>query len=106
MATDSSKKMILVQQLGDAINANVIQLEHRKYPSLVIQGDSMSILVGMAQYAREQIEQGNSAALEEGIEELRSLEDLLRNYLIIYEQSLNENNIPFPYPGSYLERTR
>jgi hypothetical protein len=95
---------ITVRQLGNAVNANVIQLETRKFPSLVIQGDSMSILFGMAQYAREHIEQGDPAALEEGIEELRSLEELLLNYLVIYEQSLIESGIPLPYNGSYIEQ--
>ena len=107
MAESSSEpkgREIKVRQLGNAINANVIQLETRQFPSLVIQGDSMSILFGMAQYAREQMERGNPAALEEGIWELRSLEALLLNYLAIYEQSLNENGIPLPYNSSYIEQ--
>ena len=107
MAESSSApegREITVRQLGNAVNANVIQLETRKFPSLVIQGDSMSILFGMAQYARAQIELGNPAALEEGLGELHSLEELLLNYLAILEQSLNEHSIPLPYNGSYIER--
>lgn len=106
MSTHSSKKMILVQQLGGAVNANVIQLEHRRYPSLVIQGDSMSILYGMAQSAAANARAGTPEAFDECLDELTDLEELLRGYLIAYEQALLENDIPLPYVGSYVARTR
>ncbi len=99
-------KTITVQQLGDAVNANVIQLETRVFPSLVIQGDSMSVLYGMVRSALRNAQQATAATLEECVDELMGVEEILLGYLVVYEQrliqnSLIQNGIPLPYNVSY-----
>ena len=98
--------MILVERLGDTINANVIQLEELKFPSLVIQGDSMSILYSLAQSAAANARAGTPEAFDECLDEFAEIEGLLRGYLVAYDLALTENDIPLPYVGSYVARTR
>jgi hypothetical protein len=75
-------------------NDVVIRMPGRKFPGVLVQGDSLSVLVRLATAAQQL-----SARLDD--EELRDitveLSELLMNKLLWYEDALAKHGIRLPY---------
>lgn len=88
-------KTITVESLSDASNFAVIRLPERKHPALLIQGDSLRILLDLAQDIQRMVQNSTD-------EELRSTVDELTEQLSArvehYEQVLASEHLDLPYP--------
>jgi hypothetical protein len=85
---------IEVESLSTAVNAAVIRLPGRKSPAIVIQGDSLKILVDLASEIGRLSDGSDNLALQDTIAELRQT---LGCYISVYEETLRENGEPLPY---------
>jgi hypothetical protein len=72
----------------------VIRTTGRKFPGCVIQGDSLAILVDLAESIYERVK---DSADEDLAGEAAELKDLLSGRLSAYEKVLEEHNLEFPY---------
>lgn len=85
--------------LSSQTNATVIKLPSRRFPGLLIQGDSLRILYDLAEEARGLLARSNTSDVnfKEASDVLQELESLLRGYLLAYESALKINNMQLPY---------
>lgn len=88
-----------IEVFSQATNAGVIRMSGREIPGLVIQGDSLSILVSLAESISNQVKDMSN---EELVGEVNELYELLKIYLQHYEKVLNEHNIKLPYGSKSL----
>lgn len=79
---------------SEATNNAVVRAPGRRFPGVLIQGDSLSIMVQAVADLRTAIERG---ALEEAKEEADNLHEALRQRLLHYEQVLGAHGLPLPY---------
>ena len=84
---------IEVEQYAAATNAAVIRLPGRKFPGVVLQGDSLKVLPDCAEDVARLAEHA-SPDLKELIQELR---DHLQGYLRVYEDTLKTHGQALPY---------
>jgi hypothetical protein len=85
-----------VECLSTAVNAAVIRLPARRFPGVVIQGDSLKILADLvADVAR--LSHAENSALQDAISELSQN---VGGYLSVYEDALREHGEPLPYSTS------
>ena len=87
-------KKIEVELFANIVNNVVIRTPGRKFPGVVIQGDSLSILYSLAEEVCRLAHDTQSEELQDAACELA---DLLANRLQIYEDVLAQNNIKLPY---------
>jgi hypothetical protein len=80
--------------LETGANGAVVQLPERKYPGIVVQGDSLSILVSDVEELRESIAKKDEAEVAAS---LGSIERHLKERLEFYESVLAKHGIPLPY---------
>jgi len=83
-----------VDALTDQGNYAVIRLPERKFPGVLVQGDSLSILVANLRQSRDRLQQGEH---EDGIGWLIQVLDDLEAVQRTYEAALTEHSIPLPY---------
>ena len=90
-------KKIQVDIFSEAINCPVIKLETRRFPGVLIQGDSLSniysIIDELKSYQEKDTEPFDLADEAMGI---------LKNYLCEYEGVLKVHNVDLPFSGSAL----
>jgi hypothetical protein len=76
-------------------------MPNRNYPGVLIQGDSLHILLALAQKIRDrasEVSETATSADDETLYELsKELHTLLSGYIHIYEQTLALHNHPLPY---------
>lgn len=77
-----------VEIYSDETNRAVIRHPGRKFPGVLIQGDTLSGLCAMAEEASKEVGYN---------EELNSLRDALRGLLLHYKIVLGEHEIPLPF---------
>jgi hypothetical protein len=75
-------------------NGAVVQLPERKFPGVVIQGDSLSILVSEVEELRRSLEKNEES---EAIASLDLIERHLKERLAFYESVLAKHRIELPY---------
>lgn len=84
-----------LEVFSTASDAAVVRVPGRRFPGVVIQGDSLKILWDEVRTARER------ASSPEGREELAGtlehLEELLAGYLCVYEETLRAHGLELPY---------
>jgi len=85
-----------IEILDNAINAVVVKLPGRKFPGIVIQGDSLSILFSSARELKELCEKNGS---EEALDLALDLFNQLSIYIGYYEAVLTAHGIEKPYPS-------
>jgi hypothetical protein len=94
-------KTIEVQLLAEQVNSPVIHLPGRRYPGVLIQGDSLANLYSTANALKEQCENQHELGFADA--ELsglaHELTDLLKGYILQYEAALQAHNIELPYSG-------
>ena len=87
-------KKIEVASLSTAVNAAVIRLPGRKFPGVVIQGDSLKILVDLVAKIDRLSGRSDNPELQGTTSELRQTLD---RYIRVYEETLRANGEPLPY---------
>jgi hypothetical protein len=87
------KKETVVDIYAEETNFAVIKISSRKYPGVLIQGDSLYALLSTV---TDVIELFN-VDKEEAMEGLRYLYDELNWRVECYQEVLKENGEPFPY---------
>jgi hypothetical protein len=83
-----------VERLSSEPNAAVIRLPGRKFPGIVIQGDSLKILVDCVEDVSGLAERSGNLELQKSITELRTL---LKSYMKVYEEALRGSGQSLPY---------
>ena len=66
----------------------------QNFPGLLLQGEMLSILLGLARSVYEKSQKTSDTEL---IDASRELRDNLQNLVSHYEATLHRNNIPLPY---------
>lgn len=82
---------------SQATNRAVVKMPGRHFPGLVIQGDTLSSLLYLAESICEKSEKTSDVDL---FNESRELRDNLQQLLLHYEATLSKHNIPLPYSKS------
>jgi hypothetical protein len=85
---------ITVELFANIVNNVVLRTPGRKFPGVVIQGDSLSILYNLAEEVCRLAQDTQSKELQAAACELA---DLLAARLKVYEEVLAEHNIKLPY---------
>jgi hypothetical protein len=80
-----------ITRLTSTTNAIVVQLPERKYPGVVVQGDSLQNLHTLACEAQHQIQHGDIGECQSILEELR---DILGGYLQSYKEATETAKLP------------
>jgi hypothetical protein len=75
-------------------NGAVVQLPERKFPGIVVQGDSLSILVSDFEELKRNIAQKDESEIAAS---LHMIEHHLKERLDFYESVLTKHGIPLPY---------
>ena len=83
--------------LSRATNASVVQLPERRFPGIVIQGDSLSVLRNLAEQVLLGQNQGSRA-----YDDAAELFDKLNRYLQAYEETLRAHGLERPYEGPWI----
>ena len=87
-------KRIELEILSDTVNSPVLLVPGRKFPGVVIQGDSLKILLDLA----DDIEKANVAGdAEELRENIISLKNKLGGYVEEYEATMKAHGKQLPY---------
>ena len=82
--------------LQNGSNAAVVQLPDKQFPGVVIQGDSLSILMRQMMEVRKMVA-GNVDA-SKTTNEVDDVIDKLYGCIALYEIALENNGLPLPYP--------
>lgn len=86
-----------VEIYSDATNAAIVRVQGRKFPGVVIQGDTLNELVKVAQH----ISYSTSSTGEEELElDAKELAEQLTQLLEHYKLVLAEHNIELPFSPS------
>jgi hypothetical protein len=85
-----------VEVFEQAVNAWIVRTPGRKYPAVVVQGDSLNQLFGLAQAVLEGV-RADPSRREELLEDATALRDQLWSLLRAYEETLSEYGLPLPY---------
>jgi hypothetical protein len=94
MADDQDVERIELDVFSEASNQAIVRMPGRRFPGVVIQGDTLSGLVLDAKNILRELRAGN-----EPIQDARYLVERLTEYLDHYERTLAAHDIPLPYPS-------
>jgi hypothetical protein len=87
-------KTVSVDCLSEAPNYGVIRMPGRKYPALVVQGDSLRILLDLAQEIQGRVKDSSDEELRSTVDELM---EQLGSRVEHYEQVLAKEHMELPY---------
>jgi hypothetical protein len=86
-----------LEVFSEELNFAVVRMPGRRFPGCVIQGDSLSVLCGLARSIHNRLaSQGDDEASEDAAELLEKLTDRLEHY----EQVLAKHGIHLPHAKS------
>lgn len=83
-----------VEIYSDATNAAVLRRPGRRFPGVLVQGDSLYVL---CRQADEACKAAHGVFDEDAYDELDDLRNALWSYLTHYEVVLGEHQIPLPF---------
>ena len=83
-----------VEVFGSVPNAPIMRVSGRKYPGVLIQGDSLHNLLSLVQAIEGCIDAGDKVSAGETLNEVK---ELLQGYLAVYEKTLSEAGMSLPY---------
>jgi hypothetical protein len=86
-----------VSVLGDLVNSPVIHFPGRKFPGVLIQGDSLKSMADLVNEIRQQLTAGD---MEEASSVAEDLHGLLRSHLEIYQRAMESHGLELPYPSA------
>jgi|WetSurMetagenome_2_1015567.scaffolds.fasta_scaffold132311_3 hypothetical protein len=87
-------RRVEVEVFSEATNCPVVRMPGRKFPGVVLQGDSLSILLREADDLCQLSAKGDTAELAEAA---RYLRNLLSDYLKTYEETMRAHGLELPY---------
>jgi hypothetical protein len=87
-------KRVEIEMFSESVNCPVVRMPERMYPGVVLQGDSLAILRGMAEEVIELCQAGDRENLAAAAEMLR---EKLAGYVSAYEQAMEEHGLELPY---------
>ena len=90
----ASAERVELELYSKAVNAAVVRLPSRQFPGMVIQGDSLNMMLGLAEEVFERTRGAADSELSDVAEELR---DLLLGRVRHYEAVLKEHQLELPY---------
>jgi hypothetical protein len=85
---------IEIEVFSQVTNAAIVRMPTRRFPGVVIQGDSLHILYSLADTLVQLAAPHNDADLSGEAEGLR---DLLAGYVASYESVLKDHGLELPY---------
>ena len=88
-------KQIKIDVLSETVNCPVVQMPGRKFPGVVLQGDSLRILLGSAEVVQQLCSSVSNPDLSEAAASLR---EKLAGYVAGYEKAMMEAGRNLPYP--------
>lgn len=88
-------KQIQIDVLSETVNCPVVQMPGRKFPGVVLQGDSLRILLDSAEEVQQLCSSGSNADLSLAVASLR---EKLAGYVASYEKAMTEAGRNLPYP--------
>ena len=83
-----------LEVFSESSNYGIVRMPGRSFPGCVVQGDSLSILCGLALSIAKRAEKVADADFRD---EVAELVDLLLDRLRHYEQVLANHELPLPY---------
>jgi len=89
------------QILSHVPNSGIVQLPGRRFPGIVLQGDTLS---GMYDFSLELLEQARMAKDEESYYGILDFAELVHDHLVHYEETLKREGMTLPYAKSVAER--
>jgi hypothetical protein len=92
--------MAEVEVLSDASNAAIVRMPGRRFPGVVLQGDSLRILYDLAADVLGQCKPDADEDLQASAEEMV---ELLRQYVLHYEATLKASGMELPYSRALSE---
>jgi hypothetical protein len=87
-------KKIEVEVVGEAVNAAVVRLHGRRFPGIVIQGDSLGNLCAIAERLVVALSDGRA---EDARDEASEVRELLSGYRSAYEDAMRQAGLELPY---------
>lgn len=79
---------------SQSINRGVVKMPSQGFPGLLLQGETLSTLLGLARSIHEKAQRTSDTELIDASLELR---DSLQKLVSHYESTLTKHNIPLPY---------
>ena len=79
---------------SQSINRGVIKMPSQGFPGLLLQGETLATLLGLARSIHEKAQGTSNTEL---IDMSLELQDSLQKLVSHYESTLNKHNIPLPY---------
>lgn len=89
-------KTIEVEILSEKSNCPVVQMPGRRFPGVVLQGDSLKILLGLSEDIVSLTKEYTSENLKETAAQLS---ELLAGYVENYESTMRRCGKQLPYPS-------
>lgn len=86
-----------IEVLSDACNAWVVQTPGRKFPGMILQGDSLSTLYRLTRQVHDLLAKNDIVDAQDVV---LQLEDQIADYLVVYEKTMKSFDRELPYPGS------
>ncbi|MCP3143024.1 DUF6959 family protein [Pyxidicoccus xibeiensis] len=84
--------------LAKDVNAAVVRVPGRRYPGVVVQADSLKIIIDAAESVLDCLQHSSeSERLDEAREELNSMLSTLRGYRAVFERVMKERGESLPY---------
>jgi hypothetical protein len=90
----SSREMMV---LSDAINSPVIHFPGRQFPGVLLQGDSLRVMAGLAAEVSRQLSVGD---LEEARLVAEDLAEQLGSRVKLYEDVMRAHGLSLPYSST------
>ena len=79
---------------SQSINRGIVKMPSQSFPGLVLQGETLALLLRLAKTAHEKSQNTSDPELIDTTQELvESIQKLVSHY----ESTLNRHNIPLPY---------
>ena len=78
-------------------NYAICKMEERKYPGIVVQGDSLSALLSLLKQVQKSMSEKFPVELDDDIAEIEYQIDLYEQVLSKYERACRDNGFDLPY---------
>lgn len=85
---------IEMEVFGQEVNAPVMKMPSRKYPGILVQGDSLHNMLSLVRAAGAALAAGNSQEAKDTLEEVG---ELIAGYDMVYRKVLAENGLTPPF---------
>jgi hypothetical protein len=85
---------IEIEMLSETSNCPVVKTPGRKFPGIILQGDSLKALFDVAVEVRDRCDKNNDELCAAAGE----LKDRLGGFVAAYEQAMQVNGLELPYP--------